>query len=90
MYAYMSMSAFIIYNYYVHVCVYLLRYTQLTKPSTTYYPRLKNGFEPGGGGDGGGPIGTKISPVDEADIGGGGGGRTDGDDKYTGGGLLRL
>ena len=34
-----------------------------------YYSRLNNGFVPGGGGDGGGPTGTKISPGGGADDG---------------------
>ena len=35
-----------------------------------YYSRLNNGFVPGGGRDGGGPTGTKISPGGGADNGG--------------------
>ena len=47
---------------------------------------MNNGFVPGGGGDGGGPTGTKISPGGGADDGGG---RADGEVKCTNG-LLRL
>ena len=46
-----------------------------------YYSRLNNGFVPGGGRDGGGPTGTKISP---------GGGTDDGGEVKCTNGLLRL